>query len=279
MQGDMKKLFLFGLLSLIFSFNVFSADKTEAERQVKERILPEIKKEEQKLIFNSYYEYSWIKQGQRKGDWKLLAETLAYRINDYITPYIETDTWHRLGEKDYTISAGSYFRFKDSPSYLRTELGWGADIDYVYKFKSTTEYGHRLFGNLYGEFGYKFLNYTDNDVYIMYPGLVYYFGDSYVTLFYNNSITESRGMAQWGTIKGDLKINDRLDFFLGTAIGERLYDINDLSDASKQYGYIWFASFDYKLTKNINLRLGGSYSMEKPSFIKRSIDFAFVFKY
>jgi opacity protein-like surface antigen len=107
--------------------------------------------------------------------------------------------------------------------------------------------------------------------------LIYYFGNNYIAAYYNLSHTQNRGKAQWGTLKGNFAVNDRLSFWIGQAIGERLYDIWILP-ASKQYGYIYFCGVDLRVTKSLNLQLGYSYSRERPDFLKRSLEFGLSFK-
>jgi len=277
-----KRLIYFILSGLILSglqSTAFSAGKDEVEQMVHMPIPPkEVTEKKGKFFASTYYDYGSVNQDHKKGQWKLLVETLGYNINNYITPYTEFYYWDRLHKKDYAVNAGTYFRFKDSPAFGRIEIGFGSDIDYIYTFQTTAEYAHRLKGNLYWQAGYKFLNYSENDVYILYPGLIYYLGDHSIALSYNLSITESRGTASWGTIKGDFRINDRIRFYTGTAIGNRLYDI-DLLNSNKQYGYILFGGFDFNIMKNVNLKLGGSYSRENPAFIKRSAECALIVRF
>lgn len=274
-----RHLLIITLLNLALSTSVFAAETTVAERQLKEkgiRVEEEGAKKE-KLYIGSFDELSWIKQGNKKGYWRLLTSQAAYRVNDALLPYLNVDAWERFGDYDQTISAGSYIIFKDK-SYLRSEIGWGANIDYLYEFQTTLEYEHKLIKDYFWNFTYRYLNYPDDDVYIFSPGLRYYFGDHFLSIFYNASSTESRGVAQWGTIKGNFALNKRLNFWIGSAVGERLYDILPLK-ASEQYGYIFFTGFDCNIYKNLFVRLGYSYSKEEPSFIKRSLDFGASIKF
>jgi YaiO family outer membrane protein len=257
---------------------VFASDRTTVEQQLKEKAMPIAQEQaKKKLYLSSDYEYGWVTQALRKGKWGVLTNDVMYSVNDFLLPYFEATTQDRFGQTDYTFDAGTYLKFKDA-SYLRSEIGFGDHITYVYQFQSRLEYQHRLFKNYFWQLGYRYLNYADNDVFIGYPGLVYYFGDNYITIFYNTSHTEGRGNAQWGTVKGNFSLTDRLDAWLGAAVGERLYDIQ-LLPPSNQYGYIAFCGFDFKIVKDLSLRLGFSYSKEKPSFTKRGLDIGLAYKF
>lgn len=267
------------LIFIVLSFSItcssaLAVENTEAEKQLREKppSFEEKKAGKEKLYFSSYEEYSWVNQGSRKGKWKLFTGNFAYSLNDALLPYIGVNAWERLSVYDKTIDAGVYIKFKDN-SYLRTEMGFGTGLKYLYRYQTTLEYEHRLVKGYSANLGFRFLDYpSDGDnVYIFSPGLRHYFGNHYISAFYNASKTEGRGIAQWGTLKGNFTVNDRLNVYLGTAVGQRLYDIFEL-DASKQFGYIGFSGIDFNVYKNFKLRLGGSYSMEKPAFRKRSLD-------
>jgi len=264
---------LVALLCSAACSSVLAVENTIAEKQLREPIPRFVVKEGQKekLFLSSYEEYSWIKQGLRRGKWKLFTGNFAYALNDTFLPYADVNAWERLGIYDQTIDGGAYIKFKDN-SYLRTEVGFGTKLKYLYRYQTTFEYERRLVKGFFSNLGFRFLDYPDDNVYIFSPGLRYYFGDHYLSGFYNISSTEGRGIAQWGTLRGNFTVNNRLNLYCGTAIGQRLYDIFEL-DASKQYGYIIFSGFDFNVYKNLRIRLGYSYSMEKPSFIKRSLDF------
>lgn len=162
--------------------------------------------------------------------------------------------------------------------YLHLEADFGADVDFIYKNKLLIEYDHLLKKNLFLETRVVYLNYPQDDVYIFSPGLFYYFGNNYLNVSYNMSFKESYDMAQWGVIKGLFAFNEKLRVWIGSAIGERLYDVFPRK-ASQQYSYISFATFEYRITKDIGFNLGYSYSMEKPKFIKRSVNAAFSLKF
>jgi YaiO family outer membrane protein len=220
--------------------------------------------------FDPSFEYSWIKQGGRKIRWKMFSQRLTYILQKDIMPFVEMREYERASVKDYVADIGLDTRTEDS--YSHAELGFGGtEIDYVYKFKSFLEYARRLKGTVFLKIGQEFLHYAANNVSVFSPGIVYYFGDNYVMWDYNVSITTHRDPAQWTTLKGSLRCMKALDAWGGVAIGERLYDILSLG-STKQYSYIFFSGLTWRLTEDVSVRLGGSYSQEKPSFIKRSID-------
>lgn len=254
---------------------VAAAEQVEIEKNIKEQ-KPILTQQNFHYLFYPNYEYSWIKQGSRKGNWKILTAHVALMHNNLESPYFEFTQHDRFREIDDTFNIGSYFKIKDD--YLRIEAGFGKDVDFIYKNEAIIEYDHLLVKKLFVETRASYLNYPENDVYIFSPGLIYYFGNNYVNLSYNMSFTESRDMAQWGVLKGLFAINEKLRVWTGTAIGERLYDVFPRK-ASEQYSYIGFATFEYKITNNIGFNLGYSYSMEKPKFIKRSLNTGLFIKF
>ncbi len=272
----MKKCLGFCAAICLLTSYAFAAESTVAEEQAKKAARP-VQGEAGKISVSSYYDYGWVNLASRKGTWGVSTNTVAYSLNDHVTPYLEINALDRFHEHDSTYNAGTYLKFSDQ-STLWSEIGFGADITYVYRFQARLEYQHRVAGGLFWQAGYRYLNYADNDVFIGLPGLTYYFGDNYITAYYNVSQTESRGTAQWGTVKGNVALNDRLSVWLGQAIGERLYDI-ELLPASKQYGYILFCGAGVKLTRSLDLQLGYSYSRERPDFIKRSLEFGLSCKF
>jgi YaiO family outer membrane protein len=267
----MKKIiFSLFIVYLLIPSAVFAVQDTIATEQLKVLKVP-LEAEKGKLYFLNYEELGWVKQGATKGYWRDLTTFVSYSLNDLLLPYLEVNAWDRFGSLDQTIDLGTYLRFKDK-SYLRIAAGGSPSRNYLYRFQGSIEYQHKLVNNYYWDMGLKYLNYPENnDVYIFSPGLKYYFGDNFVNVFYNASATESRGVAQWGIVKGNFAVNKRLNVWLGTAIGERLYDILPVK-ASKEYGYIYFTGADINVYKDFNLRLGFSYSKEVPSFIKRSLE-------
>jgi len=95
---------------------------------------------------------------------------------------------------------------------------------------------------------------------------------------YGTTLTESRGVAQFGTIKGNFALTERLYLLVGAAVGRRLYDIFELP-ADQQFGYIIFSGLSYNLSSWATVRAGYSYGTEKPDFIKRSINTSVTLKF
>lgn len=273
----MKRLILivFALILSVTSFCYAQQQTAVVTERLTEKPLPSMVKG--KLLVSSYYDYGWTKLHSRDVKWGMSTDTIAYAVTDQVTPYITVNAWDRNHILDTTVDFGAYIRFKDS-SFIRSEIGFDSDPEYLYKFQTLQEYNHRLYKNLFWLTGYHYLHYAEDDVFIGYPGLVYYFGDNYVSATYNVSTTESRGSAQWGVVKGSFALTDRINLSVGTAVGQRLYDI-DLLPASKQYGYIMFMGLDTKITDSLGLRLGYSYSRERPAFIKRSLEFGLSYKF
>ncbi|MDD5679877.1 MAG: YaiO family outer membrane beta-barrel protein [Candidatus Omnitrophica bacterium] len=256
---------------------VGSTGRGIVEDQIRERTPLDDTAKKEKIFFNAYYEYGWVQQGFRKGNWQLSTGRFAYSINDMMTPYLAFNTYERFTKKDYTIDTGYDFRF-DKTTYGNAELSVGADVDYMYRYRTNLSYGHKLYKNLCWEINGRYMNYKGNDVGLASPALIYYFGNHYVSAAYGVSLTHTRGAAQWGVFKGTFALNDDLHLSGGMAHGQRLYDIYEI-DASKQLGYIFFAGLDYNLVKNLNARIGYSYSKERPNWQKHSMDFSLNLKF
>ncbi|HTY45769.1 MAG TPA: YaiO family outer membrane beta-barrel protein [Patescibacteria group bacterium] len=266
------------ILSALLSGHVMAfAGQEKAEVGAKLREEPVRYIENNRLFFSSYYEYSAVKQDGRKGQWRLFTNTAGYSFANGFTPYFEADSWERFHNSDQLFNTGAYLTFKDS-SYLHSEIGFGNDITYLPKFRFLQEYEHRLAGSVSWQAGFKYLHYPSNDVYTGYPGLIYYFGDNYLGAFYDASFTESRGAAHAALFKGNIALNKYMNLWFGGAAGERLYDI-DLLKASRQYGYIVYSGADFKVYKELRLRLGFSYGTERPAFVSRSIDYGLSVKF
>jgi len=272
-----NRLLALTLGTILSSYCLAFAAQERAEVQTKLREEPVRYIENNQLFFSSYYEYSAVKQDGRKGQWRLFTNTFGYSFANGFTPYFEADSWERFHNSGQLFNLGAYLKFKDF-SYLHSEIGFGNDITYLPRFRFLQEYEHKLSGNLSWQAGFKYLHYPANDVYIGYPGLIYYFGDNYLSAFYNLSFTESRGAAQSALFKGNIALNKYIDVWFGAALGQRLYDI-DLLKASQQYGYIIYSGVDFKVYKDLRLRLGFSYGREKPAFIVRSIDYGISVKF
>ncbi len=266
------------LLITVFS-DVYALEQAETERLVRKVTPPlaivEEKPERDKWYVDSYYEKSDILQGTRTGHWSELTNRFGY-VHDNIHGYLVISQLDRFDVINYTVNFGSYISFKDSYAHLEAGFGWG--IDYIYKFQSIAEYAHRIVKGLFWQVGYTYRNYSIGDTHLVYPGLIYDFGDHYMSADYGISFIDGRDTAHFGTVKGDFAITKFLRWWAGMAFGERLYDINEL-DAREEFGYILFTGLNINIYKGVNARVGYSYSTEDPKFIKRNIDFGLSVKF
>jgi YaiO family outer membrane protein len=259
----------------------YAAEQTETERLIRSITPPEsvvkdeVRKKDQ-FYFDSYYEPSLVLQGNRTGRWSELTNTFGY-THENVQGYFFVTEYDRLGVNNYTANLGSYLSFKDS--YAHIEAGFGWDTTYIYNFQTIAEYGHKIIKNLYGQIGYTYRAYhVSGDVHNVYPSLIYYFGDHNISANYGVSWIESREPSSFGIVKGNFKITKFLSYYLGTAFGQRLYDIFAIS-ATKEKGYIVFTGVIINLNKNITARVGCGYGTEEPKFIKRSLNFGLTAKF
>lgn len=270
---------LFALIMLLtIYFDIDAAQEIPSERLTeKSFLIPELEEGEKKgeWYVNSFYERSNVVQGNRLGHWDELNNRIGYSKGD-IKGYVNISKLERFNQRDYTANFGTSFKLRDY--YIYEEAGFGWDVDFIYKMQNILEVSHKLHNNLFWQFGYNYRAYIVNDIHLMYPGLIYYFGDNYVGLDYGLSVINSRGLAQYGVLKGDFAITKFLHWSLGTAIGERLYDIYGY-DAGKEYGYIIFTGANFNFSKDANFRVGYSYGSENPKFIKRSLNLSLAFKF
>ncbi len=229
---------------------LFGAEQAETERMLKKITPPlSVLKEEtagrkDEWYFDSYYEPSLIIQGNRTGRWSELTNTFGYNHKN-VNGYFSVSELDRLGNNDYTANFGSYLNFKDSYAHIETGFGW--DVDYIYNFIAIAEYGHKLIKDVFWQIGYNYRAYhISGDTHMVYPSLIYYFGNNYISASYGASWVESRDEANFGTVKGNFAITDFLNLYAGTAFGQRLYDIYGLH-AYRETGYILFTGVALKL--------------------------------
>lgn len=226
--------------------------------------------ERDRWYIDAFYEPSDIVQGTRTGHWNELVETFGYTHKN-ITGYASFSQLERFDLKDKTANVGAYLNFKNQ--YAHIEMGYGWDCNFIYQWQTITEYGLEIHKNLFAQMSYTYRAYRTDDTYLLAPGLIYYFGDSYMSANYGASYMEAHDTANIGVFKGDFAITKFLRWNCGAAVGGRLYDINGF-DAAKEFGYILFTGVNINLYKGINLRFGYSYGTEEPKFIKRSVNFA-----
>lgn len=270
-----RPILIASLLALLTPSCIDAAEQADNEQLLRKMTPPlEIVREQvekkDEMYFDAFYDPSDVIQGSRTGYWDELITTFGY-IHRTVHSYVSVSQLERFDNKDYTANIGAYLSLKDS--YAHIEAGFGWDVDYIYKFQSIAEYGHKLYKTLFGQIGYIYRAYGTDDTHLVCPGLIYYFGDSYLSVNYGVSFMEAHDTAHLGTVKGDFAITDFLHWSCGVAFGERLYDINGF-DARAEQGYILFTGCTITLYKGISFRAGYSYGAEKPKFIKRGINFA-----
>lgn len=275
MRSYFKPFLIAGILLCAVIPRAYAAQDGETERLLR-KITPPIEviegkvEKEDQILFDCFYEPSNIIQGSRTGHWNELTNLFGYAHKN-INGYISNTQFERFDNKDYTLNIGSYLNFPDS-GYTHMEVGFGWMVDYLYKFITIAEYGHRLYKTLYWQAGYSYRGYSTGDVHMVYPGLIYYFGDSYLSGDFGVNMTEGHDTAYFGTFRGNCAITDFLNLWGAVSFGEKLYDIYGL-DAHEEKGYILSIGLTYKLYKGMSVRIGYSYGEEAPKFIKRSVNF------
>ena len=277
----MKKRAALILAASLFAFaECLAAGESQTEQLLRQPIPRPQAAEEQpseqgQFFYDSYFEPSKVVQGSRPGRWREVTNRIGYKYRN-IQGYLTVSQWQRFSVDNYTAHFGAYLIFPDS--YAHAEAGWGWDVTYMYRFQSIIEYAHRIHKGLYWQVGYNFRNYATNDTYMVYPGLIYYFGNHYISMDYGMTLTERRGVANFGTVKGSFALTDRLSLSLGMAAGRRLYDIFVLP-AYDQFGYIVFSGLNYDVCPWLTARVGYSYGTENPDFIKRSFNTSISLKF
>ena len=275
-----KRAYIATLVFVFITSYAYSAEQTDTEKLIRQispplSVLKEKEVVKDEIYLDCYYEPSEILQGSKTGQWSELTTLFAY-LHGNVRGYASVSQYERFDNKDYTGNIGAYFTFKDS--YVHVEEGFGWMVDYMYKFQSIAEYGHKLVDTLFGQIGYSYRGYPSGDTHVVYPSLIYYFGDSYMSATYGASYIEARDTASFGTIQGNFAITKFLQWYCGLAFGGRLYDIYGL-DAHDEYGYILFTGIKLNIYKGIYFRAGYSYGTEKPKFIKRSVNFGLSVKF
>ena len=264
-------IFIFAVLSIGLKYSL--ADQISAERiaespSISRAVIEDQAQLENKWYSGVFYDYGDVVQGSKPGKWTEGNVWLGRKQGNF-NLYAAFSHLRRLSEIDYTSNLGFYLKLKDY--YLHEEIGFGFDVNFIYKFQNIVELSHKLYKNLFWQVGYTYRDYNTNDSHLVYPGLTYYLGDNYFRADYGISHIVSRGTGQFGTLKGSFAIIKCLRWDVGTSVGQWLYDIYGLS-AEKEFGYILFTMFNFQLNKDLRLSLGYSYGTEKPSFIKRSIN-------
>lgn len=261
----------------------FAAEQASVEKLIQGLTPPlavTAAKEEEKdrWYFDGYFEPSDVLQGTNRGHWNELDYTFGY-IHKNITGYAWISQQERFDVKDNVAALGTYINM-DKNQYTHFECGIGWPTNFLYQLQAIGEYGHRLYENMFGQVSYTYRSYrgSGDDTHLLAPGLIYYFGDSYLSANYGASYMESHDTASIGIFKGDFAITNFLRWNCGIAFGGRLYDILG-KDAKDEQGYILFTGVNIKLYKGISCRFGYIYGMEEPKFIKRGVYYAVSAKF
>lgn len=276
-----KKFLIFGFAILLaLPSCVLAAEQAETAKiitQITPAAIAKVETEKQKgeIFIDNYYEHSKVHQGTRRGSWEETTNLAGYKYGN-LRSYFSVSQLRRFDDRNYTANFGAYYTMPNSYCHFETGFGW--DTSYIYRTQNLAEYAHRLYKGLYWQLGYNYRTYGSGNSQLIYPGLYYYFGNSYLALEYGRSMIDGRGGGNMGSLKSNIAINNRLNWWSGAAYGQRLYDIYELP-ASEQYGCIIFSGFTYKVTENISLRAGYTYGKEKPKFFKRGymLDLALKF--
>jgi len=277
-------------LSLFFLFFILAipvcahaAQQASVETLV-QRIVPPLEvtaveePKEDNWYYDVYYEPGYVLQGTRVGYWNQLDYLFGY-IHKNITGYMWVSQQERFDKKDTAAAFGTYINM-DKDQYAHFECAWAWPTNFLYQLQSITEYGHRVYDNLFAQIGYTYRSYRGNsfDTHLVTPGLIYYFGDSYLSANYGASYMEANDTASIGIFSGSFAITKFLRWTCGVAVGGRLYDILG-KEAHDEQGYILFTGVKIDIYKGISGRVGYSYGTEEPKFIKRGVNFAVTCKF
>jgi YaiO family outer membrane protein len=283
MKAHRNKIFFVGIIIVLFvmtPFAVYAAQEggsSATERLiVLERPAPKPVEKDVTTLY-SYYEPSTVLTGNNPGRWAEITNGFAYQHKN-LTGYAAISHFNRYDKIAYTANCGTYVNI-DKNQFAHLEIGFGWLNDYMYNVQTISEYAHRLYKDLFWQIGYCYRAKTQQDSHTIYPGLIYYFGDSYMTADFGAIALESRSTGYYGAIKGNFTITKLLDLWSGVAFGEYLYDIYGL-DADQETGYMIFGGVTVKVYKDVfAIKVGGSYGEEAPKFIKRSLIFSGTVKF
>ena len=266
-------------LSLLLPLDIYASEQGAGETA---RLLTTLRPPpkpvtKDKIYLDANYEMSDVMIGANTGHWIEFINTYGY-FHDKFFSYFYTDHYDRLNNKDYTANIGTYITIDENQN-MHIEGGVGWAVDYIYKMQLITEYSHRLYKSLFWRLGWNYRDNKTGTTNVIYPGLICYFGDHYISADWGTNIIECRGIGYTGSFKGDFAITDFLRYWVGVAFGERLYDTFGLNKPSAEYGYILFNGLTLTIYKDISAKMGFSYGYENPKFIKRSLYCALSIKF
>lgn|GEM_PF-896031 len=271
-------------LTLLVVFTPAHAAEQASVESLVQRLTPPLavtavkEPEKDNWYYDAYFEPSNVLQGTRRGHWDELDYNFGY-VHKNITGYLSISQQERFDVKNNAAALGAYVNM-DKDQYVHFECGVGWPTTFLYQLQSIVEYGHRLYKDLFGQIGYTYRSYRGSfdDTHLVTPGLIYYFGDSFLSANYGASYMESHDTASIGIFKGDFAITKFLRWNCGIAVGGKLYDILG-EDAHDEQGYILFTGVNINLYKGIGCRFGYIYGTEAPKFIKRGLYYAVSAKF
>ncbi|MFZ4612426.1 MAG: PorP/SprF family type IX secretion system membrane protein, partial [Bacteroidia bacterium] len=135
-------------------------------------------------------------------------------------------------------------------SYVHHEVGFGWDDDFVYRFQNLVTLGVRMFKgkDLFWQVGYVYRDCTIRDTHIVYPGLVYRFGENMINVTYAASFDRNVDDLNGGI--GVMAYSDRM--------GSGVVSTNSIS-----------GMYSYQINVNRRFSLRAGIQM---TYVQRSID-------
>ena len=275
-------IFFFVVFIFVFIISESSAaEHAETEHFLRRKATPpiatleEATKKKDLWYLEGYYEPDTLRLGSETGKLSEYIEKIGY-ISTNLHAYLWSTQMNKFGSDAELLNLGAYYNFKNS--YIHYEVGFGWDDDYVYKFQNLCTLGVRVYKNLFFQTGYVFRDVQPDNMHIVYPGIVYRFGDNLINATYAASYTESRGLANQGLVRGEFALMEFLKLSTGIAFGERLFDASGLK-ASLENGFSLFVVLDTAIFKHFNLKVGYTYGRENPDFIRSGMNFALSTKF
>ncbi|MFC1752793.1 YaiO family outer membrane beta-barrel protein [Thermoproteota archaeon] len=211
-------------------------------------------------------------------EWTTWRTRVGLLQNGLQLPYLEVSRHSRNNLINYTYDIGGYFDL--GSSYAHLEAGWGADSIYQYDFKILAEYTHPFIQYLFLKEKYKYLSInTGEDIHILSPGFIYYFDNHYLVGYVNILLSNLRETSYTASLKLNFNIAPPLDFWIGTEMGQRLYDMTGAFDPLTQEGYVVFTGFRYRITNYVSFFMNLLYGYEEPDYHHKSCEFGVMVEF
>ncbi len=269
--------FFFAASVLIPLLSIASSSDIEVRRDILKKEPEVTQPTTDKVFTGASYEFGVVDLPSGGQDWTVVTGRIAYIYNNLQLPYFQFSRYLRGSVANYTYDFGGYYKF--GRCYLNLEGGFGSDVTFAYKEKALAEFSHPIVGSLYLKEKYKFLHDVSEDIHILSPGLDYYFGDHYIEAEFDAAITNDRGTAYWGALKGYFAASENVYLWLGSAVGERLYDVMGFAVPSDEFGFIVYGGLKRKIVKNLFLDITLLYGQEDPDFHHRSVTAGLSYKF